>query len=156
MHAHTPRSCTSRRFRTRFAGWLSLSLASAALLGCYAEGGPGMSADQHAYVSTSWQPKTVTLRDTRTGQAFWSIDVPVGKKLVIQFRENEGVEGQTFGDATPDMMLWELLWPDDDFGPLHNQIPVPPKECRKLDLTLRAAPELPESMGGGVPARPTR
>ncbi len=118
--------------------------------GCYSEGGPGYSAGQHAYVSTSWQPKTVTLRDTRTGEAFWSIDVPVGKKLVVQFKENAAENGQTFGDATPDLMLWDLMAPDEDFGPLGNKIPVPPKQARRLDLTLRATPELPETMGGGV------
>lgn len=121
------------------------------LSGCYTEGGSGFSTDQHAYVSTAWQPKTITLVDTRTSQSFWSIDVPVGKKLVIQFRENASSPDAAPGDATPDMMLWDLMAPDDDFGPLANQIPVPPKAARRIDWVLRATPELPESMGGAAP-----
>jgi hypothetical protein len=81
-----------------------LALSAAACLavcaGCYAPGGSGFSTDTHSYVSTSWQPYTITLKDTRTGQNFWSIDVPVGKKLVVHFREGEGIKGS----ATPDLM----------------------------------------------------
>ncbi|MBC7772013.1 MAG: hypothetical protein H7210_05925 [Pyrinomonadaceae bacterium] len=134
------------------AAALAFTLAASASLGmlsgCYSEGGSGMSDDQHVYVSSAWQPKTVTLKDTRTGQAFWSIDIPVGKKLVIQFREGSGEPGFTPADATPDMMLWDLMAPDEDFGPLANQIPVPPAAARRLDWVMRSTPELPESMGG--------
>jgi hypothetical protein len=135
----------------RAAAVVAAAALSALLTGCYAEGGSGVSLDQHAWVSTSMQPKTITLRDTRTNQAVWSIDVPVGQKLVILFRENAAENGQSFGDANPDVMLWELMAPDDDFGSLHNKIPVPGRNDRKLDFTLRAAPELPPSMGGSIP-----
>lgn len=144
-------SIHSIRAMRRTAGVLAVAALSAVLTGCYSEGGPGVSIDQHTYVSTSWQPKTITLRDSRDGSSLWSHDVPVGKKLVIQFRENSAENGQSFGDAKPDLMLWELMDPDDDFGPLHNQVPVPPKEARRLDMTLRPTPELPANMGGGVP-----
>ena len=152
----TSRMTTRRAHRTTnrllAAAGLGVALMAVTLLtGCYSEGGPGVSLDQHAYVSTTWQPKTVTLRDTRTGQALWSIDVPVGKKLVILFRENAAENGQSFGDATPDLMLWELMEADEDFGPLHNKMPVPPSTARKLDMTLRTSPELPAAMGGAVP-----
>ena len=39
------------------------------------------------------------------------------------------------------------------FGQLDNSIPVPSKHDRRLDPSLRATPELPESMGGGIPKR---
>lgn len=128
-----------------------LGLGAAACLaisaGCYAPGGSGFSTDTHSYVSTSWQPYTITLKDTRTGQNFWSMDVPVGKKLVVHFRGDEGIKGS----ATPDLMEWEIMDPDEMFGQLDNSVPVPGREYRRLDPTLRATPELPESMGGGVP-----
>jgi hypothetical protein len=41
--------------------------------------------------------------------------------------------------------------PDEMFVELDNSIPVPEKYYRRLDPTMRATPELPESMGGGVP-----
>src|SRR5688572_18835336 len=124
-------------------------LAGAALLpGCYVPGGDGFSTDTHTYVSTPWQPYTVTLKDTRTGKDFWSIDVPVGKQLVVQFKKDEGIPNS----PTPDLMRWEIMESGEMFGDLDNSIPVPPSDgSRRLDPTLRPAPEPPESMGGTTP-----
>jgi len=159
-----PTAPTGRSQLHRPATWLARTTALgllvcaglAALPGCYSEGGTGYSNDQHCYVSTTWQPKTITLKDTRTGQSFWSIDVPVGKKLVVQFRENANGPDAKPGDATPDMMLWDLVDVDDDFAPLANQIPVPARAARRLDMTLRASPELPESMGSTASKAPPK
>lgn len=127
----------------------TLALAGATLLGgCYKPGGSGFSTDTFTYPSTSWQPCTITLKDTRTDQAIWSIDVPVGKQLVIDFRKDEGIPGS----GTPDLMRWEIMDIGEQFGELDNSLPVPPApDGRRVDHTLRPAPELPESMGGGVP-----
>ena len=110
----------------------------------FSEGGMGLSEDKHVYVSRSWQPWTVTLRDTRTGQAFWSIDVPVGKKLAIQFLAGHGTENS----YTPDLMKWGVINPDDPYTNLVNSLPVPAADVRRLEPTLRATPELPPDMTG--------
>ena len=119
-------------------------LAGAACVGgCYSEGGPGFAFDQHVYVSRPWQPWTVTLRDTRTGQEFWSMDVPVGKRLIMSFAENTGTNDK----YTPDTMSWALVDEEKDmFVQLTNSLPCPPQNARRLEPTLRTAPELPENM----------
>lgn len=117
--------------------------AVAAMSACYYPGGPGYSADQHTYESTAWQPWTVTVRDTRTGEAVWSLDVPVGQQLVVRFREGRGTDDQ----HTPDMMQWDLMPVGKRFGQgLHNSVPVPPSHARRLEPELRAVPELPADM----------
>ncbi|HVU63748.1 MAG TPA: hypothetical protein VHC70_07220 [Phycisphaerales bacterium] len=120
-----------------------LVMCLAFLSGCYSEGGPGFAIDQHVFVSRPWQPWTVTLRDTRTGQEFWSMDVPVGKRLILSFSTNTGTKDK----YTPDKMNWSLVDESEDFAVLlSNSLPVPPADSRRLEPTLRSAPELPENM----------
>jgi hypothetical protein len=93
----------------------------------------------------------VTLVDTRTGDEFWSVDVPVGKRLVIQFYEDQGVKG----NATPDLMRWDLMDRTRDSGELTQRQAVPPAYARRIDTTLRATPELPAEMEPpAAPANP--
>ena len=127
----------------RVAKYLPL-LALFLLTGCYTEGGGmGPNMDQHVYVSRPWQPWTVTLRDTRTGQEFWSMDVPVGKKLIVSFSENTGSNDK----YTPDVMKWAVVDEERDmFVNITNSLPCPPSNSRRLEPTLRTAPELPENM----------
>ena len=148
MNRTTIRSCAIRTVVT-----LCGIAACATLSGCQntgggaslmSEGGVGASLDSHVYVSRSWQPWTVTVRDTRTGQAFWSIDVPVGKKLAIQFVRGSGTETQ----YTPDLMKWGLMEETAGFSNLTNSLPVPAQDSRRLEPTLRAVPELPPDMTG--------
>lgn len=144
------RSARFDRLPCTLAACAALS-AAAGLGGCfYNEGGLGMSEDKHVYVSRSHQPWTVTVRDTRTGQAFWSVDVPVGKKLVVQFLEGQGSENK----FTPDLMQWGLMDEGDGYGNLTNSLPVPARDVRRLEPTLRAAPELPPEMTGRAVASP--
>lgn len=111
--------------------------------GCgYKEGGNGYSADSFTYVSRSWQPWTITLRDTRTGQEVWTMDLPVGRKLAMQFYADEG----TKDGFTPDLMKWATAEENIENFTLTNSIPVPPASVRRLEPTLRPVPELPESM----------
>ena len=112
------------------------------------EGGIGASIDSHIYVSRSWQPWTVTIRDTRTGQAFWSIDVPVGKKLALQFLQGHGTDSQ----YAPDLMKWGLMGEFDPYSNLANSLPVPAADVRRIEPTLRAVPELPPDMAGRASA----
>jgi hypothetical protein len=135
----------TRSFRI-FARSISLAgllMCAGLATGCYTEGGPGAAVDQAVYVSRPWQPWTVTLRDTRTGQEFWSMDVPVGKRLILSFSTDTGTKDK----YTPDKMKWALVDESEDFAVnLPNSLPVPPADSRRLEPTLRAVPELPESM----------
>ncbi len=129
-----------------FARCLTLACSAGALLaasGCYKEGGVGISNDTHVYVSTSHQPKTITLVDTRTGDAFWSQEVPVGKKLIVTFV----TDGGTDGGFTPDLMQWGMVDASNTYsGRTDSDTPVPGRLDRRLDMELRPAPELPDDM----------
>jgi hypothetical protein len=124
--------------------------------GCYTEGGVAYSLDRYSYVSRPWQPLTVSLKDTRTGQDFWSVDVPVGKMLIVSFSDTGGTN-----DAyTPSLMTWGFEDESFEYGvPTQgNSLPVPPVTARRLDVAIRTTPELPESMVTATKgtARPAR
>lgn len=102
------------------------------------EGGSGASDDKMVYVSRPHDPKTITLIDTRTGEALWTMDVPVGRKLVIDFEP--GKAGDT--PDRPDLMRWELMPEADILGRLDNAMPVPTADSRRIDVTLRNGPEM--------------
>lgn len=136
-------SFVSRSIRT--LPLATVMIVGAMLLGgCYYEGGPGFSDDRFVYVSRPWQPITVTLRDTRTGQDFWSCDVPVGRKLILYFQDTEGAAN----DYTPANMVWGLVEETYELGSpdLENNLPVPPWNARRLDVSYRPVPELPDNM----------
>lgn len=134
--------------RTRIA---ALAVAALAAGGCYYPGGPMWSWDQFTYESTVWQPYTITLVDTRTGQTLWTVDVPVEQQLVMRFNDGQG----TADNITPTMMEWELMPRGRRFGGLANAMPVPGRESRRVDVTLRKTPELPPDMtAAGTPVNP--
>jgi hypothetical protein len=107
------------------------------LSGCnrFIEGGAGVSYDTHTYVSTSEQPKTVSLIDTRTDEVMWTVEVPVGRKLVVRFVSNYYPQNRSF----PDQMRWDLIDPDAVYGGLANEMPVP--TSRRLQMELRTPGE---------------
>lgn len=127
-----------------------LTIASAGMLascaGIGSEGGALASYDQFTYVSTAWQPKTITLFDTRTGESLWSVDIPVGKQLMVGFRKGSGNN-----EAKPDEMFWEVTWAGRRLGTRDNRMSVPPASARRLEMTLRAAPEMPNAKLPGSP-----
>ena len=116
---------------------LLVALGAATLpAGCYYPGGPLYSADRFTYESTPWQPWTVTLFDTRTGEAVWSVDVPVGEQVVVGFSQGTGPN-----EYKPDEMIWQLMPLGERFGTLANRMPCPPVGARRLEPTLRPVPE---------------
>lgn len=148
-----PIRSSDRLIRTRSAARLARALlaatigASASFLGgCYSPGGSGYTNDVFTYTSTSWQPWTVSLIDTRTGESLWSVDVPVGKRLILSFRDGSGPNRYK-----PDMMRWGILEGNRSVGNFQSQLPVPPATARRLEPTLRAVPELPSSPMPGSP-----
>ncbi len=119
------------------------------LTGCNVEGGRGYSSDSYTYISRTWSPKTVTLTDTRTGETLWSVDLPVGKQMTVGFRKGTGPN-----EYKPDMMYWGLTEPGRVGRVQKNWIPVPPNHGRKIELTLRDAPESPGVTMPGSPFEP--
>ena len=102
-----------------------------------------MSIDQHVYVSETFAPKTVTLRDVRDGSEVWSVDVPVNRKLVVNFQT-----AKYESDALmPDVMEWDVVGVRET-SDLPNVLAVPPEGVRRLEVTLRDSPEFPDASVG--------
>lgn len=109
------------------------------LAGCtmgYHPHGQGRSNDTFTYVSTSHEPKTITLVDTRTGEKMWSCSIPVGQQLVVRFLDDERSEERGY-----DVMRWRLMPAGTAWGTLDNTMNCPPNTARRLDMTLRRGPE---------------
>jgi len=124
----------------------AIALAAAALTGCHMEGGPGWSADRYTYVSTEWQPKTVTITDTRTGAEIWAVDVPVGQQLVVGFSRGTGPNSEF-----PDEVVWSLMPARQSSGTQDSRQPVPAAGVRRLEMKLRPGPE---RVGDELPGNP--
>lgn len=118
--------------------------------GCAQPGGVMWSIDQFTYESHEWQPWTVSLIDTRTGESLWSVDVPVGQKLTVGFRKGAGPN-----EFKPDMMDWGIVPSTRSGTSRPNQLPVPPAQSRRLEPTLRPTPELPGTAPVGSPFETT-
>ncbi len=101
--------------------------------------GPDSAA---TYQSTVEFPKTVTIIDTRSGEQIFVMEIPVGKKLVIDFIEDEGDNSV----LTPDLMQWEVFPHDVSYGPLSSSITVPNRWSRRLDVTVRESSEYANPM----------
>jgi len=128
--------------RTRCLKSLSLiaALAGGLSLGAcsnFSPGGSGFSEDRFTYASTEWSPKTVELIDTRNGQTMWSVDVPVGQKLTLNFDKVYEPEDSGF----PDRMKWVIQKIESDSWKGFQTMMAPPSNSRLLQMTLRPAPE---------------
>jgi hypothetical protein len=132
---------TRRRTCLPFAATaLACAIAGACSVPGYYEGGSRASNDLHVYVSRPHSPKTVSLVNTVSGETLWSVDIPVGKQLVVRF-----VDDRLDDPINSSMMKWDLMEETTDHKNLTNQMPVPGRNYRRLDLELRPAPELPEA-----------
>lgn len=119
---------------------VALALATGmCLMGCtagYHPHGQGRSNDTFTYISTSHEPKTITLVDTRTSEKLWTCEVPVGQQLVVRFMDDERAESRGW-----DTMKWRLMPAGTAWGTLDNAMSVPPYTARRVDMTLRKGPE---------------
>lgn len=121
---------------------MNAALALAAgmcLIGCtagYHPHGQGRSNDTFTYISTSHEPKTITLVDTRTSEKVWTCEIPVGQQLVVRFMDDERAESRGW-----DTMKWRLMPAWTPWGTLDNAMSVPPNTARRVDMTLRKGPE---------------
>ena len=153
MPTRTPARPLARRPLARnlaIAGAIAALPMLTTLGGCWHnEGGPGYSNDSHTYISNAWRPWTVTLVDTRTGEAVWSVDIPVDQQLSIRFRKGDGPS-----DELPDMMDWGLMDAGKKYGHRKNRLPVPGPDARLLKPTLRPTPEMPGAILTKAPEAP--
>ncbi|UCD74388.1 MAG: hypothetical protein JSV91_11425 [Phycisphaerales bacterium] len=110
-----------------------------ALTACHTEKGGWMpyTGGSTTYISTQTEPKTVILRDVRSGEILWQMEIPPGKQLTLDFVEGGGDDP----DVTPDLMRWQLFEPGTKYGRLRNSITVPPADCLSLDMEVRPGPE---------------
>ena len=119
-----------------------LGMGGCAIVPGLSPGGPQRSIDEFTYVSTPWEPLTVTLLDRRDDMPLWTVDVPIGSKVSIRFYENRETSGTAM---RPDLMRWEIFDETKRSARLSNAMAVPGAESRLLKVTLRdSTPELPE------------
>ncbi|MGH7130475.1 MAG: hypothetical protein ACREJO_00810 [Phycisphaerales bacterium] len=147
---------TPRHRLTNILGLCGLLAVGLTAGGCWSPGGRLASFDQFLFESTSFDPTTITIVDSRTGQAVWSYDVPVDKALAINFIEDVRPETTEY----PDNMEWGV-WPRLATGNLYERqsldqpvVHVPSAAYRRIDKKQRPAPELPSDMTPGLPTAP--
>jgi len=113
----------------------------------YRPGGGQSSMDAFAYESTVDYPQTVKVVDLGTNAVLWTMEVPVGKQLIIRFYEDHDLKNE----RCPSLLRWELRDTGDQYGELHNSMPVPSAHRRRVDVAFRANPSAtpqPEAAGG--------
>lgn len=114
---------------------LILFALGVAATGCHSPSGGLMaySGGSQTYSSDERVQKTITMVDTRTGQPFFTIDIPPGKQLSFNFDKGQGDDPV----KTPDLMRWEILDKGSKFGKLHNAQTVPNAASRRVDVSIR-------------------
>jgi hypothetical protein len=113
------------------------------LSGCFApDGGAWPTANgTFTYYSTTDSPKTISIMDSRTEEAFFTMELPVGEQLTFKFLEGGGNDVV----LTPDRMQWAIFPLGTGTGRLTNQMTVPPATARRIQIALRDTPEWPEA-----------
>lgn len=103
-------------------------------------GGGLRSTDSFTYISTPFEPLTVTLYDYRDSEPLWTVDVPVGQKVTVRFLENRAKEGT---NRRPDIMQWAIYDQDKRRMDLTNTMAVPGADSRMLKVAIRDGIEYP-------------
>jgi hypothetical protein len=119
---------------------LILSVAAALITaGCYSPSGGLVKriGAANTYYSTESMPATVTIVDTRTEEPFFTIEIPVGKQLTLDFKEGDGDDPV----LTPDLMVYQIFDLGTSIGRLRNSVTVPNAYSRRIDVDYRVAPE---------------
>ncbi len=121
--------------------------ATLAMTGCFKSlysntpGGNMRSTDSFTYISTPFEPLTVTLYDHRDDEPLWTVDVPIGQKVTIRFLENRAKDGTT---RRPDIMQWAIYDQTKRRASLENTMAVPGPDARLLKVSIRDGIEYPE------------
>lgn len=143
---------------TRTLGILCLTSGLLALSACgptspyrpfFDEGGSGASIDEFTYVSRPYEAKTISVIDTRTQEVVFSMDVPVGQQLTVNFEDMEKNKDKYMSG----IMKWAVMPAGNRYGTLRNRVDVPPPHSRRIDVDIRQGPEVatepPTSSAGG-------
>jgi hypothetical protein len=107
--------------------------------GCHRPQGAILSytGGSYTYYSTETAPKTLRLVDLRSNQTVFSMDIPVGKQLTIDFVEGKGDDPV----YTPDLMRYEVWDIGTTTGRLTNAMTVPNASSRHIEMSIRQGPE---------------
>jgi len=118
---------------------LAASLSTLVLVGCYTTSGGyyPRSNSTFTYISTTSTPVTITVMDVRSNEAFFRMEIPVGKQLTFHFVSGGGDEPV----YRPDHMQWELFDAGTSIGSLTNRLSCPPANARRIDVAYRPSPE---------------
>jgi hypothetical protein len=122
------------------------TLATSLLGGCVKQlfsnspGGNLSSDDSYTYISTPFEPLTVTLYDYRDNEPLWTVDVPVGQKVTLRFLKNNAKEGT---NRRPDIMQWAIYDKDKRRADLNNKMAVPSADSRMLKVSIRDGIDYP-------------
>ena len=106
----------------------------------YSPGGNMRSDDMFTYISTPYEPITVTLYDFRDNEPLWTVDVPIGHKVTVRFLENKAKEGT---NRRPDIMQWAIYDQEKRRANLDSTMAVPGADSRMLKVSLRDGVEFP-------------
>lgn len=148
--------CPQSKRAMNLALALSTAVMGSLMGGCWTPGGNQYSNDSYTYFSTTYMPQTVTVIDTRTDQPVFSVDIPVGKELVMKFHEGSGTKLANGEPSSlyPDLLKWDI-WPlGREFGNPTQSLDVPPYHARRVDVTLRDTPETPKDYSPAAPTVP--
>lgn len=91
----------ARRFAARFAPALTACLFLLTAVG-------GCSRDIHVFRSTTNSPKNIAVVSATTGETLWSINVPEGQQLRLDFGRGESDEVRRSPDTPAKTMRWDL------------------------------------------------
>jgi hypothetical protein len=98
------------------------------------------NTDSFTYISTPFEPLTVTLYDYRDNEPLWTADVPIGQKVTIRFMKNKSKEGT---NRRPDIMQWAIYDQTKRRTNLDNTMAVPAADSRMLRVSIRDGIEYP-------------
>lgn len=104
----------------RTALCLTLAAALGAVAACSASFPYGMSLDRHNFTSSHHLPKRVKLVDTTNGETVWSLDVPVGKKAVVDFETDSTGNASLRGAFPANKVYWDVMPPDTKLAKLQH------------------------------------
>lgn len=127
--------------RSAFALTGCLALAAigcvALFTGCHAtnNGGGALSytGGPQTIASTEYMQKSVRMVDMRSGEVFFSIDIPPGKQLTYDFDRDEGDDAV----YTPDIMRYEVKNIGDKSGKLGSAMTVPNAASRRVEVFVK-------------------
>jgi hypothetical protein len=115
-----------------------LALAALALGGCAIK-------EKHVYKSTPDMPMSVSIVNWTTGEQVWSRDIPVGEQLVLRFLDSDPIAHERGYEE----MSWVMHPIGSEDPKVKNRMRVPPSQSRRIETTLRPAPELPTTASSG-------